>query len=68
METVFIKDSDRQRVKRRIRAGELVKFEMWDNCIELHFSVPPETEYIPPRMYGEFGDTLITWRRGEHGG
>lgn len=63
MESIFISDKDKLRVKHRIRSGELCNFEVWDNCIELSFSCQPVTEYLPPRMYAEFCDLLVDYKR-----
>jgi len=56
------------RIKQRIRNGELTGFRYVDDypkigkCLLLEFSTPPFTRPIRPERYGEYDGILEEWR------
>ena len=57
------------RIKQRIRNGELVGYEFTENyknigaCLLLIFNTPPFERPIRPHKYGEYEEILKNWRK-----
>ena len=57
------------RIKQRIKHGELIGFEFVDNyprigqCLVLRFHTSPPIRPIRPHRYDEYVDLLIEWVR-----
>lgn len=59
------------KIKQRIKAGELVGYRLADNyprigeCKVLEFATYPFTRPIRPKRYAEYDPILEAWKRGE---
>ena len=60
-------------IKKRIRNGELIGYELIDDyknigeCLLLTFNTPPFERPVRPHKYHEYVDILIDWNRNRDG-
>lgn len=59
------------KIKQRIKAGELIGYRKEDNhprigeCMALEFATPPFQRPIRPHRYAEYLPVLKNWKRGK---
>lgn len=61
------------KIKQRIKNGELINFEFGQypkigECLILYFNTAPHIRPIRPHKYAEYVDILVDWKRSVENG